>query len=205
VKLNILSGLFTLFFDVVIVLTMTLFWLMSSAKLKPFVVGLFPAQSQERASLVIGEIGKAFGGYVRGLLISMALIGLIAGLGLTILGVPYALLLGVLAGVTALVPYIGPWISGPIAVLVALLAVNPAKAVEVVLLFLLIFVIEGEVVNPLVMSRTVRIDPLVVIVSVLIGLSLLGVVGALLAVPIAASIQTLVTQALAPAIRRSAA
>ncbi|MGH2517748.1 MAG: AI-2E family transporter [Ktedonobacterales bacterium] len=203
VPFNVLSGLFTLFIDLVIVLTMTLFWLMSSAKLNSFVVGLFPAQSQEQASLVISEIGKGFGGYVRGLLISMVLIGLMAGLGLTILGIPYALLLGVLAGFTSLIPYIGPWISGPIAVVVALIAVDPAKALEVIILFFLIFMVEGEVVQPLVMSQSVRVDPLVVIVSVLIGLTLLGVIGAILAVPIAAGIQVLVVRVLTPALRRA--
>lgn len=201
VPFTALSGLFALFINLVIVLTMTLFWLMSSAKLKSFVVGLFPPQSQEHASLVIGEVGTSFGGYVRGTLISMVLIGLISGLGLAILGVPYALLLGIVAGFTELLPYIGPWISGTVAVLVALFAVDPIKALEVIVLFILVQEIEGNVVQPLVMSRSVHVDPLLVIVSVLIGISLLGVIGAILAVPIAAGIQVLVVRVLAPALR----
>lgn len=203
VPLGALTNLFSLFIDLVIVLTMTLFWLMSSARLKSFVVGLFPAQAQEQASLVIGEIGRSFGGYVRGILISMVLIGVISGLGLTILGIPYALLLGVLAGLTALLPYIGPWISGTVAVLVTLVAASPVKALEVIVLFFLIFVLEGELVQPLVMSRSVKVDPLLVIVSVLVGLSLLGVVGAILAVPIVACIQVLVVRVLVPALRHA--
>jgi predicted PurR-regulated permease PerM len=174
VPFKALSGLFMLIIDLVVVLTMTLFWLMSTAKVKPFVVGLFPVQSQEHASLVTSEIGKSFGGYVRGLLISMVLIGIITGLGLTILGVPYALLLGAFAGLTALPPDIGPWISGTVAVGVALVAVDPAKALEAIILFCLIFIVEGEVVQPLVMSRSGNLDPLPVIVAVLIGLRLLG-------------------------------
>lgn len=203
VPFNALSGLFSAFLDLIIVLTMALFWQMSSAKLKPFVVGLFPAQSQEHASLVIGEIGKNFGGYVRGLLIGMVVIGLMVTLGLTFLGVPFELLLGVVAGFTELLPYIGPWISGTIAVLVALVAVDPAKAVQVIILFFLVFTVESEIVQPLVMSRAVRVDPLVVLVSVLIGLSLLGIIGAFLAVPIAACVQVLLVRVLAPALRRS--
>jgi predicted PurR-regulated permease PerM len=203
VPFSLLSGLFTLFIDLVIVLTMTLFWLMSSARLKRFVVGLFPVQSQEHASLVIGEIGRSFGGYVRGVLISMVVIGLITGLGLTLIGAPFPLLLGVVAGLTALLPYIGPWISGTIAVGLTLIATNPAKALEVVVLFFLVFVVEGEVIQPLVMSRSVNVDPLLVLVSVLIGLSLLGIIGAILAVPIAAGIQVLAVRVLAPAVRRA--
>jgi predicted PurR-regulated permease PerM len=203
VPFNILSGVFSLFIDLVIVLTLALFWLMSSAKLNLFVVGLFPEPSRGHASLVIGEIGKSFGGYVRGVLIAMVLIGLLTGLGLAVLGVPYALLLGVVAGLTELLPYIGPWISGTIAVLVALVAVDPAKALHVIILFFVVFTVEGEVVQPLVMSQTVRVDPLVVLMSVLIGLSVLGVTGAILAVPLAACVQVLLVRVLAPALRRA--
>lgn len=202
VPLNAVSGLFSLLLDLVIVLTMALFWQMSSAKLKPFVVGLFPARSQEHASLVIGEIGRSFGGYVRGILFSMVIIGLLVTLGLTFLGVPYELLLGVLAGFTELLPYIGPWISGVVAVLVALVAVDPAKAAQVLILFFLVYTVEAEIAQPLVMSKAVRIDPLVVIVSVLIGLSLLGIPGAILGVPLAAGVQVLLVRVLAPALRR---
>jgi predicted PurR-regulated permease PerM len=204
VPFNAISGLSLLFIDLVIVLTMALFWQMSSAKLKPFVVGLFPDQSQERASLIIGEIGRSFGGYVRGILFSMVIIGLMVTLGLTFLGVPYELLLGVLAGFTALLPYIGPWISGAIAILVALVAVDPAKALQVLILFFLVYTVEAELLGPLVMSRAVRVDPLVVIVSMLIGLSLLGVPGAILAVPLAACVQVLLVRVLAPALRHTA-
>ena len=113
----------------------------------------------------------------------MVIIGTLTGLGLALLGVPYALLLGLLAALTELLPYLGPWISGSVSVVFSLIAVGPLKAVEVVILFILIQEIEGNVVEPLVMSRAVRIDPLLVIVAVLIGLDLLGIIGAILAVP----------------------
>jgi predicted PurR-regulated permease PerM len=205
VPFGFLSGIFAFFIDLVVTLTMTLFWLMSSQRLKPFVVSLFPAQEQERAGRVMSEVGRCFGGYVRGTLISMVLIGLLSGLGLAILGVPYALLLGILAGFTELLPYLGPWISGSVAVVMSLITVGPLKALEVIILFILIQEIEGNVVEPLVMSKSVNVDPLVVIISVLIGINLLGIIGAILAVPIAAGIQVLVARVLAPAIRRASA
>lgn len=132
----------------------------------------------------------------------MVIIGTLTGLGLALLGVPYALLLGLLAALTELLPYLGPWISGSVSVVFSLIAVGPLKAVEVVILFILIQEIEGNVVEPLVMSRAVRIDPLLVIVAVLIGLDLLGIIGAILAVPIAAGIQVIFVEVVAPAIRR---
>jgi len=134
-------------------------------------------------------IGQAFGGYVSGTLVAMLLIGSFTGVGLALLGVPYGLLLSILAGLTELLPYLGPWISGTVSVLVALITVDPFKALQVILLFLLIQQIEGNV----------------VIVVVLIGIDLLGIIGAILAAPVAAAIQILIVEVLAPAIRRALA
>jgi putative heme transporter len=202
VPFAVLSGVLGLFISLVVVLTMTLFWLMSSQRLQPFVIGLFPPDEREHAANVITDVSRNFGGYVRGTFVTMLLIGLLTALGLFVLGVPYALLLGIVAGLTELLPYIGPWISGTVAIIVALLAVDPLKAIQVVILFVLISEIEGNIIEPMVMSRQVSVDPLLVIVSVLIGLNLLGVVGAILAVPIAAAVQVLIVKVVAPAIRR---
>ena len=185
----------------VVILTMTLFWLLSSGKLKQFLVGLFPPASQDHASGVIAQVSKTIGGYVHGTVIRMVVIGTLSGIGLAILQVPYALLLGILAGLTELIPYLGPWISGSVAVVLALIAVSPPKALEVAILFILVFELEGNVVQPLVMSRLVHIDPLLVIVAVLVGLALLGIIGAILAVPVTAAAQVVVVQVIAPAIR----
>jgi len=202
IPLGFLTGIFGVFIDAVIILTMTIFWLLSSRTLRLYIVGLFPPATQAHASDVMLQVGKAFGGYVRGTLASMIIIGSLTGLGMALLGVPYALLFGILAALTELLPYLGPWISGSISVVFSLIAVGPLKAVEVIILFILIQEIEGNVVEPLVMSRAVRIDPLLVIVAVLIGLDLLGIVGAILAVPVAAGIQIVFVEVIAPAIRR---
>lgn len=205
VPVGLLTGVFGLFINAVVVLTMALFWLMATDQLKPFVVGLFPEASQDHAAQVFAEIGRAFGGYIRGTLIGMVLIGALAGSGLALIGVPFALLLGILAGLTELLPYLGPWISGAVSFLVALITVDPGKALQVILVFFIVFEIEGNVIQPLVMSRAVKVNPLVVIVSVLIGINLLGIIGAILAVPVAAAVQTFVVRVLAPAIRRTSA
>jgi predicted PurR-regulated permease PerM len=201
VPVAVVTEFFTLLISLVVVLTMTLLWLGASAKLRSFVLGLFPASARTQAEGVFSEMGTSLGGYVRGVLIAMLLIGLLSGLGLTLIGVPYALLLGVLAGLTELIPYLGPWISGGVAILVALVTVDPLKALEVFVLFNVIQQVEGNAVQPLVMSRQVHIDPLTVIVAILIGSSLLGLMGAVLAVPVAAVLRILVVRVLAPAVR----
>jgi predicted PurR-regulated permease PerM len=202
VPITVLTGVFGLLLSTVIVITMTLFWLGTSARLKPFVVGLFPSAKRELVSDVIAKLSKSLGGWVRGTLIQMLVIGTLTGLGLFILDVPYALLLGIVAGIIEIIPYLGPWISGSIAVVVTLIATgDPLKALEVIALFLVIQTIEGNVVQPLVMSRAVHLDPFLVIVAVLIGGELLGVIGVILAVPVAAVLQIMAVEIVAPAIR----
>lgn len=203
VPFTLLSGAFGALLSLVVTLTITVFWLSSSAKLKVFLLGLFPERLQPNVDIIFADMGRSLGGYVRGVLIAMLLIGVFTGLGLGVLGVPYALLLGVLAGLTECIPYIGPWLSGAVSVVVALVTVDPLKALEVVVLFLLVQQIEGNLVQPLVMSRSVHLDPLLVLVAILVGSELLGLFGAVLAVPFAALVQSLVTYAIAPVIRRA--
>lgn len=203
VPITLLSGAFGILLSVVVTITLTVFWLSSSGKLREFVFGLFPEQAQPQLNLIFEDIGRSLGGYIRGVLIAMGLIGIFTGLGLSVLGVPYALLLGVLAGLTECIPYLGPWLSGVVAVLVALVTVDPLKALEVVILFLVVQQVEGNLIQPFVMSRSVHLDPLLVLVAILIGSELLGLMGAVLAVPAAAIVQSVVMYALAPAIRRA--
>jgi predicted PurR-regulated permease PerM len=203
VPFTLLSGALGALLSLVITLTITVFWLSSSAKLKTFLLGLFPERLQPNVDVIFADMGRSLGGYVRGVLIAMLLIGVFTGLGLGVLGVPYALLLGVLAGLTECIPYIGPWLSGTVSVVVALVTVDPLKALEVVVLFLLVQQLEGNLVQPLVMSRSVHLDPLLVLIAILIGSELLGLFGAVLAVPFAALVQSLVTYAIAPMIRRA--
>jgi predicted PurR-regulated permease PerM len=185
----------------VLIVTMSVFWLMSADKLRAFVLDLLPEQAQAQGALLFSDLGRTLGGWVRGTLVAMLLIGAFTALGLVLLGVPYALLLGLLAGLLELIPYLGPWISGAIAVVVALVAVDPIKALEVVGLFFIVQLAEGNLVQPLVMSWAVRIDPLLVLVAVTLGAQVLGVVGALLAVPIAGLAQVITLRVVAPAIR----
>lgn len=201
VPFTLLTGAFGGLLSLVIVLTMTVFWLTSSQALRVFVLSLFPERLHPNLDTIFADMGRSLGGYVRGVLIAMLLIGIFTGLGLGILGVPYALLLGVLAGLTECIPYLGPWLSGVVAVVVALVTVDPLKALEVVILFLVVQQVEGNLVQPIVMSRSVHLDPLLVLVAILIGSELMGLIGAVLAVPFVALLQSLVTLAIAPAIR----
>src|SRR5262249_11900326 len=130
--LTLLGGVFGALLSVVLVGTISIFWLMSADKLRAFALDLLPEHARAGGALLFSDLGRTLGGWVRGTFVAMLLIGLLTSIGLLLLGVPYALLLGVLAGLLELIPYLGPWISGSIAVLVALVAVDPFKALQVI-------------------------------------------------------------------------
>ena len=194
-----------LIFNVLLILLIAFLWLTSIGQLRPFALGLLPASARPVAQAMIDESSRKLGGYLRGVLVNMAVIGTLSGLGLWLLGVPYAVLLGVLAGLTELIPFLGPWISGAAAVLVAALAVDPLKAGEVVLLFMVLQQIEGNTLVPIVMNRTVELNPLLIVIAVLIGGALFGLAGSVLAVPLAALFEVAVVHVLAPTARHASA
>lgn len=191
-------------FAMIIVVVMAFFWLTGVEHLKPFFVGMFPEPMQENVSAVLSEMGHRVGGYVRGVGINMLVIGTLSGLINYVLGVPYPVLLGIFAGITELIPYFGPWIGGAPAVFVAFFAGGPILALEVVLAYIIIQEIEGHTLVPFVMMRAVKVNPLTVVISVLLGTELLGIVGGILAVPAATIIHVLMVSIFAPAARKSA-
>jgi predicted PurR-regulated permease PerM len=189
----------------VVVVVMVFFWLTGIAALRPFVLGLLPVQSQPLAQDVLVDISRRLGGYVRGVVVNGCVIGVLSTLGVWLLGAPFPLLLGLVAGLTQVIPYFGPWISGAIAVIVVLPLAGPLTAVEVLGFYIVLQTIEGNTLTPLIMRDTVNINPLLAIVAVLLGSALLGVAGAVLGVPAMAILQVLVVRVLAPIARRAAA
>ena len=158
--------------------------------------GLMPARAQPRWRRVGHDIYRTVGGYVTGNL----LISLIAGVSITIvllvMGVPYAVALGLLVAVLDLIPLAGATIAGIIVVGVAFLHSVPAGIVAAV--FVIVYQqIENHFLQPVIYGRTVQLSPLVVLVSVLIGAALAGILGALAAIPVAGTIQVIVRDLLA--------
>jgi predicted PurR-regulated permease PerM len=147
-------------------------------------------------------MGIRLSGYVRGVGINMLVIGILSGGADWLLGIPYPTLLGIVAGLMEIIPYFGPWISGGIAAIVALVTISPIAALEVIVAYILIQQIEGHVLIPYVMMRTVKINPLTVVIAVLLGTELLGIIGGILALPVAAVVEVVIMRAILPALRR---
>jgi predicted PurR-regulated permease PerM len=142
------------------------------------------------------EVEEKLGGWVRGQLILMLAIGVMATLGYFLLGLPNPVLLGVAAGLVEIVPMIGPFLAFAPAVLVALATVDPTRALAVAGYALVIQQVESNILVPRVMGHTVGVSQLTVLLGILIGSALAGIPGAFLAVPIAAAVQVILAHVL---------
>jgi predicted PurR-regulated permease PerM len=156
-------------------------------------VSLFPARQREKVRSVLGEMYNAVQKWSIGQLSAMVIIGILTGIALSIIGIPYALFIGALSGLLAFIPLLGALVSVVPPVLVAL-AINPILAVWVVLSYIIIHQIEAHIVQPVVMSRAVTLHPVVVVFAILIMGKLFSLVGLLLAVPLAAALSILVRE-----------
>jgi predicted PurR-regulated permease PerM len=136
------------------------------------------------------KVRKMLYAYVRGQLIIAALIGILSGIACFALGLPDAVALGMIAGITALIPYLGPFIGAVPAILVGL-ATSPIKALLVAVVYFLISNVILNFVYPKVMGDAVRLSPILVIVALIAGFSWAGILGMFVAVPIAATLRIL--------------
>lgn len=177
--------------SVVTLLTVVYFWLTEHARLQRYALAFVPTDRRRRARDVWNAAETRLGMWVRGQLILMASIGVATSIAYTLLGVPAALLLGLIAAVAEAIPIVGPLLGAIPAILVAA-TVSPELAVVVALVYLVLQFVEGNVLVPIVMRNTIGISPFLVILSVLIGGAAGGFVGALLAVPIAAAGEVLI-------------
>ncbi|HEY7122942.1 MAG TPA: AI-2E family transporter [Ktedonobacterales bacterium] len=200
--LSIPTTIITIVSDFVITLFMALFWIAYSDGLREFFLGFFPPHFRRTGAEVLDEMSIRLGGYVRGVIINMFVIGILAGVAVWLLGLNYALLLGVFAGLTEAIPLVGPFIGAAPAVLLGF-TISPSKGIIVALVYLAIQEFEGHTLVPLVMNRIVRLRPLTILVALTIGTLLQGLLGALLAVPFAAVVQVFIVRVLTPWIRRT--
>ncbi|AEJ41505.1 permease [Sulfobacillus acidophilus TPY] len=138
------------------------------------------------------DIDRALNGYIRGQLMVAFIVGLLSALWMVILGIPFAALIGALAGITDVIPYVGP-IAGAIPAVALALAKSPWLAVYTVFGFILIHQLEGTVIAPKVVGDSVGLHPLVVIFAILAGGAIFGFVGLLLGVPLAAVLKVVLS------------
>ncbi len=157
-----------------------------------FIHSVTPLQYQSKVDSSMGKIKAKLGQWLRGQLLLMLIIGAFDYVGLKILGMDYALVLGLWAGLTEIIPYIGP-ILGAVPAIFLALSVSPTTAFWVAILFLVAQQLENNLVVPMVMKRAVGLNPVVSITVILVGARLGGIVGALMAIPVATAVAVVVS------------
>lgn len=188
---------FGAFFSALTVLVVTLYFLANLPAMKAGAYRLVPRSRRARVGLLTDEILARVGGYVAGAVSIATLSAGLTYLLLTVLGIDYALALAMVVFLTGLVPLIGATLGAVVVVTVALFSSVQAGVVLAVW-FLVYQQVENYVLYPRVMQRSVDVSPAATVVAVLIGGALLGVLGALLAIPIAAAVQLVVNEVIAP-------
>jgi predicted PurR-regulated permease PerM len=175
----------------VVVLISTIFAVARPAPLVNGFVVLFPAGRRERVREILEKMYKNVQRWFLGQLASMTIIGLLFTIALFFIGVPFALLLGILSGLLAFIPFVGPAISVIPPILLAL-AQEPISALWVLLAYAGVQFVEGNIVQPVVMSRVVSLHPVLIVFALLVMGTLFGFIGVLLAIPLVAALHVLV-------------
>lgn len=181
--LHVTLGIFSNALLVVTVFVLTFYFLVDLPHLRRGLISLFSKKNRPKIEKVIRELEDKIGSWLRGEALLMFIIGLATYVGLLLIGLDYALSLALIAGLLEIVPVLGPLISVVPALIVAS-AVSPWMTLMVAVLYALIQQAENNLVVPKVMGRAVGFSPLVVLVVILVGGKLLGILGALLAIPI---------------------
>ncbi len=180
--------------DVVLLLILSVYLCSNAARIAQWLKTETPGgHTQSRARLLVAIVNRVVGGYIRGVLLLALLIGVLVGVGMALIGVPYAVLLGVLAFFMEFIPVLGVFISGAAALLIAIVNYRDLIHPLIVLVyFVVIHVIEGDVIGPRIMGRAVGIHPATGLIALVAGTEVFGIWGALLAAPIAGLLQSVV-------------
>lgn len=181
---------FGFFVQLFLALALGFFLLRDLPTLTRELFALVPPEHRDERAAVAREMVSVLEGFLRGQLIIATIVGVVIGVGIAVLGVPYAAVIGLIAGVTNLVPYVGPLAGGAVAAVSAVF-VSPQLMLWTIVWVFVVQQAESLMLQPRIMSSQVRIHPALVIGSLTLGATLFGLVGMLLAVPVAAVLTVL--------------
>jgi predicted PurR-regulated permease PerM len=202
ILLAIGGTIFSIIVDFVLVLVVGFLWLVSSDRLKAFTVDLLPEAHHELAIDIFREMGFRMGGFLRAVAINSLAVGFVVGVVCWLLRLPDPVILGIFAGLTAAIPMVGG-IVGVIPAVLLGFTISPEYPIIVLAVLLVIQLVDANTVVPMVMNRVVSLPALGVVLALLVGGAIQGLIGALLAVPVAAALQVLLVRAAVPAIHHA--
>ena len=187
--------------DIVLIVFLSLYTLIAAPQTRETFLSVVYERSQPKVNHVLDRLVHTMGGYVRAAAITGVIIGTLNYIGLLVIGVNFPLVLAILSAVFEFIPFIGPFIAGALMVLVAFLQA-PIKALVTLVFVIGMQQVEGNLVAPNVMHPQTCISPLTTLFAIFAGFSVGGVLGALIAVPVAAALRVLVVELLLPSLRR---
>ncbi|MBM7703061.1 AI-2E family transporter [Metabacillus iocasae] len=188
---TIFSVLTNITLTVVTVPFILFYMLKDGHRLPELVVKVVPAAYREEGLRIIDETTETLATYIQGQMLVALFVGVCASIGYLIIGLPFALALGLIGAVTNIIPYLGPFFGAAPAVVIGLLD-SPTKAMLVIVVMLAVQQLEGNVISPLIMGRKLNIHPLTIILLLLVAGNLAGILGMILAIPVYAMTKTIV-------------
>ena len=186
--------------NVILIPVLTYYFLNDGQQLwEQFVLRLFPEERRASVQQKVQIADDMMSGFLRGQVTVMTIVGILSGVGMAIVGVPYAIFVGLMSGLLNIIPYVGLLISLILTLVVALFTANPfATMIKAAIVFAIVQGLEGSVISPKIVGEKVGLHPMIVILSVLVGAQFFGFWGLLLAVPVAAIINVFVNQRKTP-------
>jgi putative heme transporter len=194
--LTLLSSLL----EVVLVIFLSIYWLLAMPAMSRFVGSLVAEKQRDEVHRLLGKVGQTMGGYVRGVAINIVLVGGLMYIGLLLIGVPFPLVFALLTGFAEVIPILGPIAAGAVVVAFTLVE-SPSTALLVLIFVIILQQIEGNILTPFVMHQQTDIPPLLVLIALVAGGGVGGLLGAIVAIPVAGALRVVVVELVAPAIR----
>ncbi len=188
------SALTGIVLSLVIVPFITFYLLYEGHKMPSFILRLFPPRMRKEVGAVLHDMDKQISSYVQGQILVSVCIGVMMTIGFLIIDMPYALLIGFIAMVTSVVPYLGPVIAATPAAIIAIVH-SPWLLVKLIIVWTIVQLIEGKFISPQIMGKSLSIHPITIIFVLLTAGSLFGIAGVVLGIPGYALIKVLVTHA----------
>jgi predicted PurR-regulated permease PerM len=185
------KGVVTAIVALITIAVLTFFMLLEGPAWIQRFLTLLPEGSRARWQAVGHDIYRTVGGFVTGALLIALIAGVTSSIFLSIVGVPYAIALGLLVALLDFIPLAGATIATVVVSTIAFLSSSIAVGIAVLVFFIVYQQVENHLLYPVVYSRTVQLSPLVILIAVLIGASLAGILGALAAIPVAGTIQVI--------------
>ena len=182
---SVISGSFALILGLTTAPVLVFYLMKDSTKIRQAVNAPFPAEMKPHLEKAIDIVDRTIGGYIRGQLTLGVTVAVVVTAGLLLLGVPFPFVLGIVAGITELIPVIGPWIGGSVGVLVTL-ATAPEKVPWVILLYFAVQIVENVLLVPRIQGNSLNLHPVAIILIIVVASNFFGLWGVILGPPLVA-------------------